>query len=280
MSRGNWRILATIAGLIAALAFVALPAWSLYPEKPQLSGNTAKQEQSASYRTGGADCQPTPASDLTDGERAHRAVACQEAEEQHRLQTNDLIQQRRSADAADAMAILTYEQTRIAAWGMALGFVTMAAAIAAAFYARSAAVHSDKSPKAFVNAERAILRVVSAREGNLTGGDRDQEVIAVTFKNIGRTSARVMAFGSTVTGRATRWTDVPADCEAVVPGPNVPDDQNVRLDGRFWIEYSIIGGGTGTTNFRLQGRWHRPDGPFMGGWYFEVTNTSGHPDDT
>ena len=161
-----------------------------------------------------------------------------------------------------------------------MGFITMGAAIAAAFYARSVAVHSDKSHKAFVNAERAILRVVSAREGMLTGGRQEQDVIAVTFKNIGRTSARVTAFGSETHNSAPRWTDVPADREVVVPGPAVPGDLNANLDGWFWIEYSIIGGDTGRTNFRLSGRWHQPDGPFAGGWFFEVANTNGHPDDT
>lgn len=282
MPSGNRRFVAAIAGLAIAVGTASLLAWSLYPEQPKLSGLAAKQEQRVDYRAGGTDCQPSEIGLLAGRERARRSIACQEAEEQHRLQTNDLIQQRRSADAADAMTVLSYQQTGIAAWGMALGFITMAAAIAAAFYARSAAVHSDKSHKAFINAERAILRVVEASEGNLSGDGHDgiQGVIAVKFRNIGRTSARIVTFGSKVTGSATRWADVPAGGEVVVAGPALPDAHNIVLDGWFWIEYTLVGGSAGTTNFRLSGRWHGPDGPFRGGWFFDVTNLNGHPDDT
>lgn len=282
MPSGNRRFLAAIAGLAIALCAAWLLAWTLYPEQPKLAGDTAKQEQRADYKAGGADCQPSEIDLLASSKRARRAVACQEAEEQHRLQANDLIQQRRSADAADAVAILTYEQTRIAAWGMALGFITMGAAIAAAFYARSAAVHSDKSHRAFVEAERAILRVVGAYEGSLSGGGHDgvHNVIAVRLRNIGRTSARIITFGSKVTGSAIRWADVPAGGEGDVAGPATPDDHNAILDGWFWIDYTVAGGRTGTANFKIKAVWRPSDGHGPAEWNCEVSNPNGHPDDT
>lgn len=142
MSRGYRDIIAPAIGV--SIAGAAL-AWALYPEQPELSGNAAYQEQQPGYRAGGSDCLPAEIAELRGRQRARRAVACQEAEEQHRLAANDLIQQRRAADAADASAVLTYQQTRIAAWGVFLGFVTMAAAIAAAWFARRAAVATEET---------------------------------------------------------------------------------------------------------------------------------------
>lgn len=256
MLRGYWGIFAAIAGLAFVLTTATALTLALYPEQPDLTGNAGYQEELPGYRAGGADCQPNVIARLPSRERARHTKACDDAEEQHRLDTNDLIQQRRSADAADAMTILSYEQTGIAAWGLALGFITMAAAIAAAFYARSAAIHSEKSHKSFVEAERAVLRVTDAGHGELSGGghDRKRDIIAVSFRNIGRTAARVTLFGSKTSGGTERWVDIPAGEVAVVPGPEIPDSRGVILDGWFWIEYTIVGGGTGTANFKIQAR--------------------------
>jgi hypothetical protein len=269
-----------IAGLIIVAAGAGYLASSLSPEKPNLASNSGYQGQATSYRAGGADCQPTEIKPLSNGERARRAVACQEAEEEHRLKTDDLIQQRRSADAANAMTILSYEQTKIATWGIALGFITMFAAIAAAFYARSAAVHSDNSHKTFINAERAVLRVVRANEAIITGHGNGRGVIAVTFKNIGRTPARINSFSSKTHGSAPRWADIPANETGHVAGQEILIDKNTVLDGWFWIDYSIIGGGSGRTNFRMTAAWSESDGFGPAGWFYQVFNTDGHPDDT
>ena len=144
----------TIAPAFGVAIAGAVLAWALYPEKPQLTGNIARQEQRSTYRAGGPDCLPSEIAALRGQERVRRAAVCQEAEEQYRLTTNDLVQQRRAADAADASAVLTYQQTRIAAWGVFLGFITMAAAIAAAWFARRAAIATEIAAK---HAEQALL---------------------------------------------------------------------------------------------------------------------------
>ncbi len=128
----------------ATVAVAAISTWELYPERPQLTGYTATQEQQLNYRAGGPDCLPAEIADLKSRERARRVIACREAEEQHRLSTNDLIQQRRAADAASGSAILAYEQARIAAWGVFLGIVTTGGAIAAALSATQAAASSRR----------------------------------------------------------------------------------------------------------------------------------------
>ena len=279
MLRGYRGVFVAIAGLVIVLGSSLLLTWSLYPEQPNLSGNTGYEKELSGYHAGGADCEPSQIKRLGDGKRAERAKSCQEAQEQHRLQANDLIQQRRSADAADAMTILSYQQTRIGAWGVALGFITMAAAIAAAFYARSAAIHSDKSHNAFVNAERAIVRVVSAHQGSISGTN-PRPVIAVTFKNVGRTATRITKFGSNTTGSAPRWLDIGPGCEETIAGPEIPTGINVILNGWFQIEYTLIGGGFGQSNFQIKGYWRPDDGLVGARWIFEVTNENGHPDDT
>ncbi len=278
---GGYRgVVLAVAGLVLLILGLAV-GWSLQPRQPELTSNASYQTIAADYKPGGRNCEPSRLKELpSDRERAKHTETCQEAAEQHRLTSNDLIQQRRAADAANAMAILTYEQTGIAAWGMALGFVTMGAAIAAAFYARSAAVHSNQAHKSFVQAERAILRVVSAQAMTVTGGKGSDEVVGIVFKNVGRTSARVTLVGSRVENHAPRWTDIPAGEEVAVPGFAPPSDRSSVLDGWFWIEYTTIGGGTGTANFRLTAAWRPDSGYIAGRWICEVFNTNGHPDDT
>lgn len=136
MSRSDWGL---IAAAIGVLVFAGAIALALYPEQPNLTGNTGYQTQAAGYRAGGPDCQPSEVDRLTGGDLSRRGINCKEAEEQHRLQTDDLMQQRRAADAADASAVFSFQQTRIGAIGAAFGLITMFAAIGAAWYARDAA---------------------------------------------------------------------------------------------------------------------------------------------
>lgn len=184
----------------------------------------------------------------------------------------------KAADAAADAAQAAWRQAFIGWIGLILGGITMTAAIAAAFYARSASIHADRALTSFKNAERAILRVVSASAGHLT---LDQSAtLAVTFKNIGRTASRITAFGSKTNGSAARWLDIAPGAEGTIAGPEVPEDINAVLDGWFWIEYRAIGTESAVTNFKICGMWDRDDGYSSGGWKFQVTNINGHPDDT
>lgn len=144
MFRSHRGIIFAMVGIAVAVVAVVM-ALTLQPENPNLAGNAGYQEEAADYQAGGGDCQQPEIERLTGRKRTRRAATCAEAEEEHRLKANDLIQQRRAADAAEASAVIAYQQTRIAAWGIALGIVTMAAAVGAALYARSAAKAAENS---------------------------------------------------------------------------------------------------------------------------------------
>ena len=279
MPRGYRGIVAAAIGL-SSLALILTMSLALYPEKPNISGEIGYQEQVKGYYPGGSDCNPAKLERPSNGERSENRITCQEAAEQSRLARNDLIQQRRSADAADAMAISAYQQTRIAAWGNLLGGITMVAAIAAAYYAGMAALHSEKAKEAFIEAERAILRVAGAGHLTVEGGDKPIVMFGVLFKNIGRTAARVTSFGSVSGQKATRWIDIASGVEGVVPGDALPDDRSVVIDDHFMIEYDTIGGKKGKSNFRLVVEWRAKDAHSPPEWVFDVFGSDGHADDT
>lgn len=163
----------------------------LYPVKPVLTGNTGYITKASNYHPGGSDCEKSHVDVLPIKNRRHQIEICKQANEEYRLQTNDLIQQRRSADAADAMAILSYRQTEIAAWGIALGFVTMAAAIAAAFYARHAAIETKRSGDIAMGSDRAWLTAdgIEIKQGVDPSGETKKLYVTGQFRNVGNSPA-------------------------------------------------------------------------------------------
>lgn len=158
MLRGNRHYILT-SGLVIFIALAAA-AWvgqRLQPEKPRLTGERGFQEIDRAYQAGGAGCNPARINALIGQTAEREKDRCQDAKEQHREAANGLIESRRQADAADASAIAAYEQTKIAGWGVGLGFVTMVAAILAALFAERAAHYTKKSQMAFVEAEKPRL---------------------------------------------------------------------------------------------------------------------------
>ena len=132
------------------LAFIAVIL--LQPPQPNISGAGGYQKEDASYRAGGASCEPKQLARLAIGTRESKREACEKAEIEHQEASNNLISARRSANAADATAILIFQQARIAAWGAGLGIVTMFAAIGAAIFAGSAAYQTKRSADAGIDA--------------------------------------------------------------------------------------------------------------------------------
>ena len=131
----------SVIALIGAIALALL----LQPQQPNFAGDRGYQEQPAGYRAGGSSCEPAKVRSLPIRLRQSKADSCAEAEEQHREATNNLIEARRAAIATEAGAIYTAIQARIEAFGAGLGFLTLIAAIAAAAFARKAAVHTGES---------------------------------------------------------------------------------------------------------------------------------------
>src|SRR5438270_1946126 len=112
MRRGDGVFLSgAVIAVVLAVIFGAL----LRPTKPKLAGDSGYQEQPTSYRAGGSSCEPAKIRALPAKLRSRKADACAEAEEQHRRDTNSLIENRRAAVAADASAIYAYAQARIEA---------------------------------------------------------------------------------------------------------------------------------------------------------------------
>jgi hypothetical protein len=176
----------------ACVALGLILAVLLQPRPIGLARNAGYQEQAAQYRAGGYECQPDVLERFAKSERARRAVTCKEAEEQHRLAANDLIQQWRAADAAEASSVFSFQQTRIAAYGMALGLVTMIAAIAAAFYAREAAKAAQEGLDHAAQTSRAELRAYLRSESETIFRDPEKTRNfrgVVIIKNAGATPA-------------------------------------------------------------------------------------------
>lgn len=74
--------------------------------------------------------------------------ACAKEREDHRLLTNDLIQQTRAADAAHDQALIAAQSLWLSYMQMIGGFLTLIAAGLAAFYAREAAKETRRSADA------------------------------------------------------------------------------------------------------------------------------------
>lgn len=231
----------------------AVLAWALYPEEPKLTGNIARQEQQPGYRAGGPDCLPSEIANLRGRKRARRTVTCQEAEEQYRLAANDLVQQRRAADAADASAVLTYQQTRIAAWGVFLGFVTMAAAIAAAWFARRAAVATEETVGLARDSVEGADTALAIAERNAVAAARQVEV------NIDTSQRRLRAYFHVTWVRVSDIRGFPLNIHmlcrnhGLTPATNIVHTSNWHLSfqGKFVIGHGPIIGSDSNAPLRL-----------------------------
>ena len=146
MFRSNRGIFIAI-GLIAALA-AAIGAGT-WPVIPELASYGEAKPTNSHYHAGGDECESTSLAAVRNGrERLHQADACTKEAEAYRQQTNDLIQQTRAADAANAQAQIASQQLWTG-WLQTLGgFLTLVAAVGAAYYAKEAARHGDTAAKA------------------------------------------------------------------------------------------------------------------------------------
>lgn len=140
---GSWAAFSAI-GLVA-VAIIAVGYRLLEANRPQFPQDHREDKIELTYYPGGYSCNPSIIGPFPSGESTSDTVACQERREQHRLQINDLLQQRRAANAASASAYFSYFQTVIGLGGISFGFLTLCAAIAAAKYARDAANASNKA---------------------------------------------------------------------------------------------------------------------------------------
>lgn len=168
MPRGYRRVIVAL-GLIFTLSIGI--GWFLFPSMPSLESFEYDQPRNEHYRPGGRKCDPSALGAIRNSQvRLDRAEDCQKQAEEYRQSSDDLIQQTRAANAAAAQTDIA-GQVLWMGWIQTIGgLLTLAAAVAAAIFARDAAIESrrsaniaDSSHKALVHAERAILRVTKVR---------------------------------------------------------------------------------------------------------------------
>ena len=143
MLRGNWLL---FTGLAVVGAMTVSIGWFSFPSTPNLNEYGEASPINSEYRPGGSKCEPKALAAISDKvDRLSKADACAKETEEYRQQTADLIQQTRAADAAKAQAHIGSQQLWTG-WLQTLGgFLTLAAAVSAALYARSAAKAAENS---------------------------------------------------------------------------------------------------------------------------------------
>lgn len=161
------------------------------PDPPHLPQYPSPNPQERDYRAGGAECEPAIVHNLpVNRNGANQRGYCADKAEEHRQAEADLVQQTRAADAAQEGAKLAFYQAEVMLWGTVLGFCTLVAAVAAAWYAREAAKASGQALKDAHSAERPYVyfyRTNKVRDR----ARRVKAICGVTFINAGRTAAHV-----------------------------------------------------------------------------------------
>jgi hypothetical protein len=189
MLRGN-RLLISALGLIAILTAV-IGYWT-WPSQPELVFYGEENLRNGNYNPGGRDCEAATLASIVDRrERSAKTDACSKEAEEYRLNTNDLIQQTRAADAAQAQANIASQQLWTG-WLQTLGGVlTLVAAAGAAIYARDAAKHTMDGNRIAKTDQRpwlsASLNITEAAEFPENGLHFE---IDVWIENVGHTPAR------------------------------------------------------------------------------------------
>jgi len=138
------------------------------PNLSTLSVYSYKNPENSEYLTGSEACQPKRSSAIRDGRKAERQRdACTKEADDYRLAKNDLIQQTRAANAAEAQANLAAQAVWLSFLQTIGGFLTLVAAAAAALYARVAATETRRSADiADRMAWDTAVAVQAAVEGN------------------------------------------------------------------------------------------------------------------
>jgi hypothetical protein len=185
----SWRF---VVGTLISLALgVAMFAF-LAPEQPFLLHGQAQNAGYSNYYPGGASCDPARLRSSKQRQTDIERDRCKDAAEEHRLKSEDLVQQTRSAEANEAITELTYKQSLLMAGGTAIGFLTLVAAMFAVLYARDAARAAEGQLKHLARVNEAELRpylFVDRVALEASRGDGAYRIV-VFLKNYGKIPAR------------------------------------------------------------------------------------------
>ena len=155
---GHWRVVVAVVGLTIALTC----GWALLaPRAPDIPRSEYLRGKQSGYQAGGPECEPNRLERLVGPNAESERHACAKDAEEYRLTTEDLVQQTRSANAANLIVDLTYGQSLIAHWGLLAGVLTMVAAVAAAYFAWRAAKATEQSVEEAKAATRAADQSVA-----------------------------------------------------------------------------------------------------------------------
>ena len=138
-------------GVLAAIIFAL--GMLIWPQLPTLKSYSAESPRDTFYRPPACSFKVLT-SGQNDRDTAYRHQLCSKELEDYRLKTNDLIQQTRAANASDAQVQVANQVLWLGFLQTLGGLLTLAAAVAAAFYAREAAKETKRSAVAAEDALR------------------------------------------------------------------------------------------------------------------------------
>ncbi|HYI40433.1 MAG TPA: hypothetical protein VE053_08960 [Allosphingosinicella sp.] len=176
-----------IASLVVILLISILLVSHLRPTPPEHGFKQVQVTRTPGYMPGGSKCSSRSAEDVD---------LCNYEREQYLLQSNDLVQQTRAADSATAQAFLAEKVAWMVLVGTLGGFWTLAAAAAAAIYARSAAMAANLSLSHATDTTEDEMRPWLQLDvaPDLFELEREQALAAfeITLSNLGKLPARVV----------------------------------------------------------------------------------------
>ncbi|MEA3018035.1 MAG: hypothetical protein QOI38_2757 [Sphingomonadales bacterium] len=191
MLRGYRRFILAVVGILIA----ATAIWTyLKPAYPIIPTSEYQKAEDTEYSPGNPRCYPSRLDSLSDREAADERYRCEQVAEQHRLKSDDLVQQTRSAEAAVALVGLTYNQSLMLLAGTIFGLLTLVAAFAAVLYAKRAAdAAADTLSHAKNTAARELRPWVSVGviAKRVVGGPAYYQIeFDVVCTNLGQTVAK------------------------------------------------------------------------------------------
>lgn len=144
MLRGYRSFILAVVGVLIGSALI----WAyLKPPYPSLPTEEYQKAADGKYSPGSPACYPSRLDSLSKREASDERYRCEQGAEEHRLKSDDLVQQTRAADAAYVMAGLSYNQSLMMLAGTILGLLTLVSAFAAVLYAKRAATAAEESQR-------------------------------------------------------------------------------------------------------------------------------------
>ncbi|MCV0395895.1 MAG: hypothetical protein K5872_06515 [Rhizobiaceae bacterium] len=212
MPKGR-RNTAIAIGLILASALAI--GWFTFPVLPTLESFESGEPRNRDYRPGGRNCHPSVLALTPNAQvRLHQTENCEEKAEIYRQNTSDLIQQTRSANAAEAQADIASQQLWFGWFQTLGGLLTLAAAAAAAIYAREAArwtresVNHTKTLVEFQSGAKIVIRSIRIQVARSKGNADFHWSITITIANEGSEVARNFAFDWILRDKIAGFGDV------------------------------------------------------------------------